>query len=118
MNGETARGLLERALDGTLSAEASAAFERALLADAELRAEYAELKAFREQTRALAQQEPLEPRVDLLSGVQQKLRSRSGGKFYRDRFAETRGVGNLPWLLGLSSLLLVAVCVWFLFQGW
>jgi hypothetical protein len=52
--------------------------------------------------------------VDLLAGVQEKLRVRSGGKFYRDRFAEQRGRANpLVWLLTFASVLVIGVAIWF-----
>jgi anti-sigma factor RsiW len=111
MNAEQARGLFEQSLDGELDANTQAALEAALQRDPALRAEYAELEALRRATAALAR-EPTH--VDLLGGVQQKLRARSGGKFYRDRFAEGRGrSAALTWMLVVASVLVIAVCLWF-----
>ncbi len=117
MNREAARALFERALDGELPPETQAAFEEALRDDAELREEYDGLTALREQTSLLGAA-PAVPSVDLLSGVQQKLRARSGGKFYRDRFAEQRGLGGMTWMLLLSGLVILAASAFFFLQGW
>lgn len=114
MDAETARALFERALDGELDAATFAEFDAVLRADGALKAEYEELEALRKATRALSE-EPI--RVDLLSGVQHKLRARSGGKFYRDRFAEQRGrQGALTWMLAAAAVLLLGVSLWFLVQ--
>jgi anti-sigma factor RsiW len=117
MNANAARALFERALDGELERDDREAFEGALRADAELREEYAVLESLRQTTRALSQKEAL-PSVDLLAGVQQKLRARSGGKFYRDRFAERRGLGGLTWMLVLSCLVLLSIASWLVFSLW
>jgi anti-sigma factor RsiW len=115
MDAQKARALFELALDGELDAATRAEFDAALRADSALRAEYEELEALRQATRALAEQ-PV--RVDLLSGVQHKLRARSGGKFYRDRFAEQRGrQGALTWMLAAAAALLLAVSLWFFVQN-
>ncbi len=117
MNSDAARALFERALDGELPPDTQTAFEEALRADAGLREEYGVLEALRQQTRLLKEEAAL-PSVDLLSGVQQKLRARSGGKFYRDRFAEARGIGGVPWMLVLASLVIVAASAFFFLQAW
>ena len=62
-------------------------------------------------TRGLSQSAPS---VDLLGSVQSKLRSRSGGRFYRDRFAERRGRGALlPWAVAGSVLVVLVTLLWF-----
>ena len=99
MNAEAARALFERALEGTLDASTQREFEAALRADDALHDEFIELAAARRAGRGMARKEEL-PSVDLLAGVQQKLRARSGGKFYRDRFSERRGMG-FTWMLAL-----------------
>ncbi|MFT3925579.1 MAG: hypothetical protein QM778_23770 [Myxococcales bacterium] len=110
MNSQAARALFERALDGTLDEPTKRAFDAALREDPELDEEYAELESLRRTTAALGRREAL-PSVDLLAGVQQKLRTRSGGKFYRDRFSQRRGMG-FTWMLALASLVLLSCAAW------
>ena len=110
MRAEAARALFERALDGTLDAHTQREFEAALNESDELHEEFIELQVVRRAARDLARKENV-PQVDLLAGVQQKLRARSGGKFYRDRFSERRGMG-FTWMLALASLVLLATAAW------
>jgi hypothetical protein len=110
MRAEAARALFERALDGVLDAQTQREFEVALRENDELNDEFIEAQVVRRAARELARKEGA-PRVDLLSGVQQKLRARSGGKFYRDRFSERRGLG-FTWMLALASLVLLAAAAW------
>jgi hypothetical protein len=54
---------------------------------------------------------PDAPAPDLLPGVQQRLRARSRGRFYADRFAERLGSGllqPLPLALIMLGLLVLA----------
>jgi hypothetical protein len=91
-----------------------AAFEAALSRDAGLRDELARQRALLEATRALADV----PKVDLLAGVQHKLRARSGGRFYRDRFAERRSLrASIGWMLGACALLVLAVASWLAYDA-
>jgi hypothetical protein len=115
MTSEAARALFERALDGTLDANVQADFERTLAEDPTLSEEFAGLASLRRAARELSGQAPS---VDLLGGVQAKLRARSGGKFYRDRFAERRDSGSVTWMLALASLVLIAVAGWLVLAGW
>ena len=52
--------------------------------------------------------------------LQHKLRARSGGRFYRDRFSERRGMqSSLAVVLAVSALFVVAVACWFAYgAGW
>jgi len=107
---DAARALFQRALDDDLSLEERAALQQALAADAALAAELASLRELMARTSALGS---ATPSVDLLSSVQQKLRTRSGGRFYRDRFAERQGQKSaLSLILGASFLVLLATVLW------
>jgi anti-sigma factor RsiW len=107
---DAARALFQRALDEDLNAEEHAQLSEALRADAALARE---LEALREVVRATSALSSAAPSVDLLSSVQQKLRVRSGGRFYRDRFAEKQGQRTvLSWALGGSLLVLLATVLW------
>jgi hypothetical protein len=107
---EAARALFQRALDDDLTVAEKTELDQALAADAELLREYSALRALTAATAALSS---ATPSVDLLSSVQQKLRTRSGGRFYRDRFAEKQGRrGALSWILGASFLVVLAAVLW------
>jgi hypothetical protein len=107
MSPEQARELFSEALEGELDAEQQAAFDAVLAADAELRADYEAFRGVLELTR----QPPRElERRDLLPGVQKRLRARSKGRFYGDRFAQRAGLGVLhPVLLAILMLLLLGL---------
>lgn len=112
---DAARALFQRALDDDLSLEERAALNQALAADAELAKELASLRELMAATAALGS---ATPPIDLLSSVQQKLRTRSGGRFYRDRFAERQGQKSaLSWVLGASFLVLLATVLWLSVRG-
>lgn len=112
---DEARALFHRALDDDLSLEERAALNQALAADAELAKELASLRELMAATAALGS---ATPPIDLLSSVQQKLRTRSGGRFYRDRFAERQGQKSaLSWVLGASFLVLLATVLWLSVRG-
>lgn len=110
MTREQARSLFPRALDAELAADERAAFERALASDDELQREFSQLRAVQHAASALR---TASPKVDLLGSVQHKLRARSGGRFYRDRFAERRGRGGLlTWTLAGSFVVLLLAVLW------
>jgi anti-sigma factor RsiW len=131
VTGDEARERFSEAYDDELSAEERAAFEAALAADASLHAEYEEFRALLSGALpALAADEPelhddVEARraflagtadgdvpvPDLLPGVQKKLRERSRGRYYRDRFAE-RGRYATPLLLAIVMALVLGMA-WF-----
>jgi hypothetical protein len=105
MTREQARALFPRALDAELTADEQADFDHVLAADDELQREFSQLRVVQHAASALR---AASPKIDLLGSVQHKLRARSGGRFYRDRFAERRGrAGLLPWALAASFVLLL-----------
>jgi anti-sigma factor RsiW len=143
MTSDEARERMTDALDGLLSPEERAAFDAALAADAALRAEYEELRALVEATaRALgggrrsggddaaastgqaaiapgASSPPDETAEapDLLAGVQRKLHKRSGGRYYRDRFAQRAGTG-LALPVVLAGVMLVVLALLYVATQW
>lgn len=107
---EAARALFQRALDDDLSPDEKSALEHALASDAELARELSGLRQLSARGAALAS---ATPSVDILSSVQQKLRARSGGRFYRDRFAEKQGQrGALIWIIATSLVVVLGVVLW------
>ncbi len=108
MSADEARELFSAVYDGELEAERQAAFDALLAADEALAGEYQEFRDLLNEAHALDEEiEGEEP--DLLAGVQNKIRARSRGRFYKDRFAQAPGGGLLPILMAGVMLLLVAV---------
>jgi anti-sigma factor RsiW len=108
MTSEQARELFSAAFEGELDEPRARELEAALDADPGLAREYAQFVA----TLHLVQRAPAadEPAPDLLPGVQRRLRARSRGRFYADRFAERLGLGSsLPLVLALVMLALLAL---------
>ena len=116
MTSNEARDLFPDALDGTLSAAQQQAFDAAVAADPELRTEWTELRDLMSETAAIAEADAaVAPSVDLLRGVQTKLRRRSRGRFYRDRFSRDVGRGAQMWpLVAASVMLLVLATAWYI----
>ncbi len=105
MNSEQARSCFDASVDGTLTSEQRQAFAQALAADAVLRAEYERFRSMLAGARALG--EDASAPVDLLAGVHQRIHERSGGRFFRDRFARSSS-GARRAVLWLSVLMLGA----------
>ena len=114
MTADEARALFDAALDEELDADARAAFEGALATDPELHEEYERHRSLFAATGTLGRVS----QVDLLAGVQHKLRARSGGKFYRDRFAERRGQSaGLGVMIAGAGFLVIGVLLWFAYTS-
>lgn len=115
MTSEQARRLFDAALDDELPADARLDFHQALAEDADLKSDF---EALREVVHGAAALQQATPSVDLLASVQEKLRARSGGRFYRDRFAEKQGRSPLLlWIAGGSLVLVLVAAVWLGFEA-
>lgn len=113
MTADEARDRFADAVEGTLGDE-RAAFEAALAGDAELKEEYDLYQQLMGSARALGDDESAEvqPPPALLPEVQRKIRTRSRGRFFKDRFAEGGGEKNtLTLVLAMAILLLVAATI-------
>ena len=110
---DEARARFDAALDDELSSAERAAFEAALSENEALRSEFERHRAVVQAASELGRVS----QVDLLAGVQHKLRARSAGRFYRDRFAERSGRGPLPWLLALATIVVLIVALWFAYDA-
>jgi anti-sigma factor RsiW len=112
MTADEARDLFADAAEGTLG-ERREAFDAALAADAELAEEYALYQKLMGTTRALGDEEaPDAAAPPLLPAVQKKIRVRSRGRFFKDRFAAEGGDKNtLTLVLTMAVLLLVAATI-------
>lgn len=104
---ETARARFSDALDGALAPDERRAFDAALAADPDLRADWEAFEASVGAARRLRGAAP--PAPPLLPGVQRALRQRSRGRYYRDRFAEAAGGRPLLGLAVATVLLLLAL---------
>ncbi|HEX5660872.1 MAG TPA: hypothetical protein VFX59_26950 [Polyangiales bacterium] len=111
MTSAEARAKFDAALEGELQEDAQGEFDAALAGDEALRAEF-------ERHRALfgKRWEREDVNIDLLAGVQHKLRARSGGRFYRDRFAERSHLRGLNAMVLVSAVMLIVVALWFAYQ--
>lgn len=110
MTRDEARDLFGDVVEGTLDPSKKEAFEAVLAADAELREELEAYRAVIGSTHRIAERDAdLRPSVDLLHGVQTRLRRRSRGRYYRDRFSEAAGLrAGLPLLVAILVAVLVA----------
>jgi anti-sigma factor RsiW len=109
MTSQEARELFSAAYDRELDETTTVAFDSALAQDAALASEYAEFRAL---LAAAAEDVPLTSTPDLLRGVQRRLRVRSRGRFYRDRFSERAGLGARSPLIVAGVMMLIAALIW------
>ncbi|MBC7173290.1 MAG: hypothetical protein H5U40_12705 [Polyangiaceae bacterium] len=107
MSPEEARDRFSDAFEDALSGEERAAFERALENDAQVAAEYEAFCDALHQTRAFGRVASPRPSIDLLEGVQARIRRRTRGRFYRDHFAAARGPNRLLVLIVAVLMLLL-----------
>ncbi|HKU44448.1 MAG TPA: hypothetical protein VJR89_40085 [Polyangiales bacterium] len=110
MTSEQARELFSAAYDAELDAPTREAFDSALASDAALAAEYAEFRSLLEA--AAEEPGPAAHAPDLLPGIQRRLRARSRGRYYGDRFAERAGLGARSPLLLAAIMLVLAGLAW------
>ncbi len=105
MSPEEAENLFSEAYEKDLDAETQAAFDAALAENPELAADY---EAFCALFANIGLELSEEETPDLLSGVQTKLRQRSRGRFYRDRYSEGQVPKWTPVLIALVSVVVLA----------
>ena len=104
MDSDAARDLFSEAFEGDLEGERKEAFDAALEKDEELKSDYDDfVDTFRTMSR-LASEELVRP-PNLLPRIQERIRRRSGGRYYRDRFAKR--AGGPGWAMPVIA----AVCV-------
>lgn len=110
MTSDEARDLFGDVVEGTLDPAKKDAFEAALAGDPELREELDAYRAVIGGAQRIAERDAdLRPSVDLLHGVQTRLRRRSRGRYYRDRFASSAGArAGLPILVAVLVAVLIA----------
>lgn len=115
MTADEARDRFGDAADGALG-DRKDAFEAALAGDAELREEFELYKKMIGGTHALGDEDAKDaaPPPALIDGVHRKIRTRSRGRFFKDRFATEANGKSAPMLslvLSMAILLLVAAVI-------
>lgn len=116
MNSNEARDLFSEAFEGDLDEERRGAFDQALADDDELSAEYEDfVETFQMMGRLAAPESVQAP--NLLPRIQERIRRRSGGRYYRDRFAKrTTGPGFMMPLIAAIAVLVVLGIAWYALQ--
>lgn len=116
MTPDEARERFSDAHEGTLARGEQYAFEQLLASDPELQKEYDAFVQVVQATSELGEEKDPDLEVDLLPGLQARLRAQSGGRFYRDRFAQSPIHRAVPlWIV--SALVLIVVLCWFAFDA-
>lgn len=117
MNASEARDLFSEAFEGDLEEERKAAFDEALMDDEELDADYADFVETFNMMRGLAEPESVKA-PNLLPRIQERIRRRSGGRYYRDRFSKRVGASGMSMqLIGVFAVLIVIAAAWFALQA-
>jgi anti-sigma factor RsiW len=115
MSPDEARERFSQALEDELPEGEREAFAAALARDPNLAHEYEQFTSTVRGTRALGSEPP--PPVNLVPGVQRKLRERSRGRYYRDRFSSRPPhQAWVPLVIAVGTLVAL-VGAWFLY-GW
>lgn len=114
MTSDQARDLFSAAHESELTDDERRAFDAALAADPALSDEYARFQSVLHATQRAVTPPSNVP--NLLPKVQARIRKRSRGRFYRDRFAERGGLQTmLPLLAGVVMLVLLGA-LWVMAQ--
>lgn len=113
MTPDQAEALFSVAYDRQLDADEQRAFDAAIASDAALAEKYAEFCRTLATLKASDARDVRTP--DLLAGVQRKLRTKSGGRFYADRFSERSGWASRQLFGVLLMAALLLALVWLAF---
>lgn len=104
MTPDEVRERFSEAFEGDLDEQAKSAFDEALDSDSDLRAEYDDfVETLRMMGRIGQADEDVAP--DMVGRVQDRIRRRSRGRYYRDRFSRQRA--NPAWVLPLLIAMMV-----------
>ena len=115
MGTEEARDLFSEAFEDDLDAERKKAFQDALASDEELKAEYDDFVETFQLVSRMGDDDAVQA-PDLLHGVQERLRKRSRGRYYRDRFAKRAGPGWMMPVLTIVAVFVLLALAWFVVQ--
>lgn len=115
MNAEEARDLFSEAFEGDLDEARQQAFQKALADDEVLAAEYEDfLDTFRIMDRI--GEEPIEV-PNLLPKIQERIRRRSRGRYYRDRFSQRIGLQWMLPVIASIALLFILAVAWYAIES-
>lgn len=126
MTADEARDKFGDALDGTLAADEQRLFDAALSADAELAEEF---EAYRAIVKGVASAAPhvagtgeadapgAEVAPSLVPRVQDRIRRRSKGRFFRDRFSAGEARGSSLTVLLVTAVFLALVAMWLMLDN-
>lgn len=112
---DDAEALFSAAYDHDLDADEQRAFDATLQSDPELAERY---RVFCQTLETLKGADPAKsmPTPDLLRGVQGRLRKRSGGRYYADRFSQRAGWGMRQLSLSLLLSAALLALLWLAFM--
>lgn len=117
MSSEEAREHFSEAFEGDLEGERQAAFQAALAEDEELAADYEGFVETFQLMGRLGEPEMVQA-PNLLPRIQERIRRRSRGRYYRDRFS--RRSSSAGWTMSLIAsvaLILVLGLAWYAMHG-
>lgn len=112
MTSDQARDLFSAAHEAELTDDEQHAFDAALSADPDLADEYARFQKFLAATKRAVTPPASVP--NLLPQVQARIRKRSRGRFYRDRFSERGGMQTLLPMVAGALMLVMLGALWLL----
>ena len=113
MSPDEARDLFSEAFEGDLDAERKSAFDQLLMEDEELDTEYQGFVETFQMMGRLAEPESVKA-PNLLPRIQERIRRRSGGRYYRDRFAKRAGGPGLvmPVIAAFAVLIVLGIALY------
>jgi anti-sigma factor RsiW len=112
MTADEARDLFSEAFEGDLDEAQQEAFDAALAADEELRLEYEEFVDTFALVSKMGEPESIEV-PNLLPKIQDRIRRRSRGRYYRDQFSRRAGPGwMMPLVAAVAVLLILGAAVY------
>ena len=118
MTPEEARSKFSEAAENELSSTEAKDFEETLASDPQLSQEYAAFRHALSEVGKLSLADSNEDVPDLLHAVQTRLRKRSAGRYYRDRFSEEQRVPMRAMTYMVIAMLVAVMTIWVAIKVW
>ena len=115
MNPDEARELFSEAFEDDLEEERRAAFDALLAEDDEVRSDYEGFVETLEMMGQLGAADAVDA-PNLLPRIQERIRRRSRGRYYRDRFSRRTGVGWTMSVIVAVAVLVILAITWIAIQ--